>query len=159
MLEETQGNTFISLLKESEESDKEICRVRSEGPEHGNSVPIELGCVTNLEAPATALLNYYGGFLMQHGQLSTSSLAFTALSGEVGRGWVNNSKLLSLACSSWWPVPSRSPAGATRSHLIRIRDVPAALVTQEFTGVSGALCQQQWAESNRCFLLSRNAGW
>lgn len=97
MLEETQGNTFISLLKESEESDKETCRVRSEGPEHGNSVPIELGCVTNLEGPATALLNYYGGFLMQHGQLSTSSPAFTALSGEVGRGWVNNSKLLSLA--------------------------------------------------------------
>lgn len=86
MPEETQGNTFISLLMESEESDKEICRVRSEGPEHGNSVPTELGCVTNLEAPATALLNYYGGFLTQHGQLSASSPAFIVLSGEVGLG-------------------------------------------------------------------------
>ena len=84
---------------------------------------------------------------------------FIAPSGEVGWGWVNNSKLLSLAWSSWWPVLLRSHAGATQSHRIRTRAVPAALVTQEFTGVSGALRQERWAEPNRCFLLSHNVGW
>lgn len=127
MLEQTQGNTFISLLKESEESDKEICSVRSEGPEHVNSVPVELGCVTNLEAPRNCTAEFLWRLpdvAMVKYQLHLQPL-FPSL--EMWDG-----------------------AGLT---------IPAALVTQEFTGVSGALHQEQWAEPNRCFLLFHNAGW
>lgn len=91
---------------------------------------------------------------------------------ENGR-WAENSKLLIIAWSFWWPVTIQEPSQGHltgRKDIIITQEIPkdlgdwcweagsktkyqnkrcsCTLISQETTSVSGALCQEPWAETN-----------
>ena len=58
------------------------------------------------------------------------------LSPQENCEWAENSKLLIVAWSFWWPAPIQEPYN---NHLIRTKNTP---VTQEILRISGDLCQE-----------------
>lgn len=139
----------------------------------GAPVPMELGCVSfpvwmgllTWKLPEPRAIGVYGGFLMQASSIINFTSSASLLSGEWG--WAENPKLLikpGLSGDQRPSRPSQSPLIRTKDTLgaliteeftkvsgayIRTRDVPGALITQEMTRVVAALCPEQGgAETN-----------
>ena len=107
-------------------------RQRGEEPQGPPHLPPSqyLWVLSNPEALWTL---YFGALMEVHYHLINSIFSPSLSSRECE--WAENSKLLIVAWSFWWPTPIQEPS---RSHLIRTKDT---LVTQEILRVSGDLCQ------------------
>ena len=73
----------------------------------------------------------------RHDQSLTQSLAPLCFLNH--GGGTECSKLLIMVYTSWWLAPTQEWNKATRSHLIRTKDVP---ITQEISRGLGALCKE-----------------
>lgn len=128
-----------------------------EGPEHRSFCPCGVGVhhplsgvdvFTHLETLQTlSLLRFHGGFFSQAWSIINSIFSSTPLSREGKRA--ENPKLLIIACHCGDQLPPRSHTGGfIHSSLIRTKDAPEALITQEMTIALEALCQELGTETN-----------